>query len=524
MMSQVSAATLSNVVVLITLWLCCSHPSHTVNGEYYSSVEQMKQLLKLEESLIGSLDQYIKLHEQKIEFLHRQRKILTNELKHGQKDELGYVSNPITAFLLTNRLVSDWERIRNFLDMDVGAKLTNSSAMPTSEDLTGVAEGIARLQELYQLSAKEMADGKILDRELHRSLTPGECYLIGTRLSAANEYKFATSWLREALRRWTTENPGVSKVEILNALSYSLSQQFKYAEALEFNRQALKLQPDNTLALKSKEPLEQWIEYERQHGLPPVPNTPADWSKFYSLCRGESPRTASEMAKLRCRYVSNRVPFLKIAPLKLEEVSLDPFIVVYHQVISDNEIKTIIEISRNSLKRSRVGDSKKQEVTKARTSSNAWLDDPMHPHVRSLSRRTEHMTGLTMWAAEQLQVGNYGIGGHYLPHFDYGTPEEGEELYPNIEKGNRIATVMHYVSKTNTLHPDLAIFLLRFSICAFSCLTWKLEVLQPSPRSVLPCSHGKDQPFFGTICTGTEQLIHELYMARVRLCSALNGV
>jgi hypothetical protein len=29
------------------------------------------------------------------------------------------------------------------------------------------------------------------------------------------------------------------------------------------------------------------------------------------------------------------------------------------------------------------------------------------------------MTGLTMSTAEELQVVNYGIGGHYEPHFDF---------------------------------------------------------------------------------------------------------
>uniref|UniRef100_A0A8W7Q046 Prolyl 4-hydroxylase N-terminal domain-containing protein n=1 Tax=Anopheles coluzzii TaxID=1518534 RepID=A0A8W7Q046_ANOCL len=55
----------------------------------------MRKLLKLEESLVASLGQYIKLHEQKIEFLHRQRDLLEKELKKGLKDDIEYSSNPL---------------------------------------------------------------------------------------------------------------------------------------------------------------------------------------------------------------------------------------------------------------------------------------------------------------------------------------------------------------------------------------------------------------------------------------------
>uniref|UniRef100_A0A182QBT0 procollagen-proline 4-dioxygenase n=1 Tax=Anopheles farauti TaxID=69004 RepID=A0A182QBT0_9DIPT len=437
-------------------WLCCQH----VSGEYYSSVEQMRQLINLEESLIASLGRYIKLHGQKIEFLTRQRDLLAKELKEGKKQEIAYVSNPVSAFLLTNRLVTEWERMRTFMTMDVGAKLENTTAMPTSEDVLGVAEAMARLQDIYQLTAKQMASGKILDRKFGRQLKTAECYEIGNKLSSTGNYRYALEWLRESLRLWSMESPGVSKVEVMNGLSFVLSHLGEYEEALEFTKKVLKLQPDNQIALKSKEPIEQWIEYKKQHGLPATPPMP-NYGNYPSLCRGDYQRPLKELANLRCRYEHRRTPFLRIAPLKLEELSHDPYIVVYHEVISTKEIDTVLTISKPLLHRSMVGASQKKEVSKTRTSNNGWLEDAMHRVVARISQRTEDMTDLAMSAAEQLQVGNYGVGGHYLPHHDYAIPEPGKDAYPDVGKGNRIATVMYYLSDVDiggaTVFPEIGV-------------------------------------------------------------------
>lgn len=67
---------------------------------------------------------------------------------------------------------------------------------------------------------------------------------------------------------------------------------------------------------------------------------------YEAICRGDIKPTPKQLAPLRCRYVTNNRDFLKIAPFKLEEVSLEPYIVLYHDVIYDREIKVIKEISQ----------------------------------------------------------------------------------------------------------------------------------------------------------------------------------
>lgn len=69
-----------------------------------------------------------------------------------------------------------------------------------------------------------------------------------------------------------------------------------------------------------------------------------------------------------------------------------------------------------------------------------WLSDGDDPAVRKISRRVEDMTGLTTATAEVLQVSNYGLGGHFKPHYDF-FEFESEQFKNN----NRIATVLLYV-------------------------------------------------------------------------------
>lgn len=59
------------------------------------------------------------------------------------------------------------------------------------------------------------------------------------------------------------------------------------------------------------------------------------------------------------------------------------------------------------------------EIANYRISKSAWLQEHEHKHVRAVSQRVQHMTSMSIETAEELQVVNYGIGGHYEPHFDF---------------------------------------------------------------------------------------------------------
>lgn len=67
---------------------------------------------------------------------------------------------------------------------------------------------------------------------------------------------------------------------------------------------------------------------------------------YEMMCRGEVFKTAAELAELKCKYVTNGVPFLKISPLKLEEANLKPYLVIYHDVLYDNEIEIIKQLAK----------------------------------------------------------------------------------------------------------------------------------------------------------------------------------
>lgn len=66
---------------------------------------------------------------------------------------------------------------------------------------------------------------------------------------------------------------------------------------------------------------------------------------FHSVCRGDVHPHPKDLASLKCKYLADKSAFLKIAPLKLEEISVDPYIVVFHNALYGKEIELIKHLS-----------------------------------------------------------------------------------------------------------------------------------------------------------------------------------
>lgn len=69
---------------------------------------------------------------------------------------------------------------------------------------------------------------------------------------------------------------------------------------------------------------------------------PEERERYHMLCRNENLMSVKISSQLRCRYTNNnKNPYLIIAPLKEEEAFLSPRILLYRDVLYDNEIEII---------------------------------------------------------------------------------------------------------------------------------------------------------------------------------------
>lgn len=280
----------------------------------------------------------------------------------------------------------------------------NVLKFPTDEDLNGAAVALTRLQDTYNLDTASVARGELNGVQYSSEMTVEECFELGRQMYMNRDFHHSIMWMREAMDRLARHQnvtaATTKKEDILEYLAFSMYKEggCDTFHSLRFNNRAqidslialagnvgaalvmtnelLEILPNHERAkgnkgyyekelaeIKSSSTLrgddgtqnveEEMVRVEvqkarAQQEFKPNPKiyTNNERQLYEKLCRGEVKPSPIQMAPLRCRYVSQNNPFLKLAPLKMEEAHLAPYIVIFHDVLSDDEIATIQNMSK----------------------------------------------------------------------------------------------------------------------------------------------------------------------------------
>ncbi|KAK2876768.1 hypothetical protein Q8A67_020864 [Cirrhinus molitorella] len=443
----------------------------SAHNDFFTSIGHMTDLLFTEKDLVTSLKDYIKAEESKLEQVKQWAEKLDALTATATQDPEGFLGHPVNAFKLMKRLNTEWGEVEDLVlkDMSDGfiSNLTiQRQYFPNDEDQTGAAKALLRLQDTYQLDTQTISSGDLPGNLPFKStLTVEDCFELGKIAYSDADYYHTELWMAQALKQLDEgEESSVDIVTVLDYLSYSVYQQGELERALEHTKRLLSVDSQHQRALgnlkyfdyqltkQKKAESEQSAKEESKKDQEKTAGK-GDYlperRKYEQLCRGQGIRMSPRrQSRLFCRYHNNnRHPFYVIGPVKQEDEWDRPRIIRYHNIITEKEMEKIKELAKPRLRRATVHDPQTGKLTTAqyRVSKSAWLASYEHPVVDHINQRIEDITGLDVKTAEELQVANYGVGGQYEPHFDFGRKDE-PDAFKELGTGNRIATWLFYMS------------------------------------------------------------------------------
>ncbi|KAH8267691.1 hypothetical protein KR026_003421 [Drosophila bipectinata] len=431
-------------------------------GEFFSSTSGLEKLLKTEIVLLEELQNYVNEINQHALALQSEIDAIRTEHLSAAENIDDYLNNPVNAFRLIKRLHSDWETFEssvsadtsreNFLENMVGHKANLS--FPSQDDFVGSAIALTRLQQTYQLDVAELASGILNGVKYGTAMSWQDCFVLGQHLYALRDYNHTVPWLQQSMQLLGEQSYGQesASLDFMEAVVDYHREMGAHETALGLVNHVLSIEPEHrSHLLETRQQLEELITDGDKNGLlhltarrPGDYHASREFKMYEQVCRGDLNPSPAKQRKLRCRLRRSRLGY---APFKLEELSHEPLVFQVHQVVSSKTAEFIQKMARPKIKRSTVyaiGGGGASQAAAFRTSQGASFNYSRNAATKILSRHVGDLSSLDMNYAEELQVANYGIGGHYEPHWD--SFPENHVYDEGDDRGNRIATGIYYLS------------------------------------------------------------------------------
>jgi prolyl 4-hydroxylase len=127
----------------------------------------------------------------------------------------------------------------------------------------------------------------------------------------------------------------------------------------------------------------------------------------------------------------------------------NPELVVFANLLSVTECQALIDAARPRLSRSLTVDSQTggQELNADRTSEGMFFERTESSLVQRIETRIARLINWPARNGEGLQVLRYGKGAQYRPHHDYFDPDEPGSANILKRGGQRVATLIMYLSE-----------------------------------------------------------------------------
>jgi len=116
----------------------------------------------------------------------------------------------------------------------------------------------------------------------------------------------------------------------------------------------------------------------------------------------------------------------------------EPLIVMLGNVLSDEECDELIRLSKDKMKRSKIGATR--EVNELRTSSSSFIEESENEIVTRVEKRISSIMNIPIEHGEGLQILQYTPGQEYKAHFDFFS------LTSKAANNNRISTLVMYLN------------------------------------------------------------------------------
>jgi len=450
----------ASLFVLLVVWVPRESDGTT---DMFTALAHMHKMLYAEQSVAQQLRQYVNTERERIDAIEALAKDYERHSEEALDDPERHLSNPVNAYLLIKRFSVDWNKtVDKYFSASVALdSLTTlhikTNNFPDRGDLIGSAMALLRLQDTYDMPTDSLARGE-LPGVNSTLMNADDCFQLGVIAYDKSDFYHSILWHSKALELDEKEEiKTANRSSILDYLAHATYKRGNIGHAHNLTAEWVRIDPDHSRARSNLEfytNLRQQNANKSNESLDEIKNerikdeykAHEEFDAYERLCRGERTHNIDER-ELTCQYRRHH-PMFFINPLKEEILHIKPRIVIYHKVMTEAEISKMKELAVPKLHRSGVFSvsAAGNAYTDYRTSQSAWIDDAEDPLIARLSQRAKAMTNLTLDTVEMFQVLNYGIGGHYEPHFDFARPNE---IAFDAYRGNRIATVIYYMSDVN---------------------------------------------------------------------------